>query len=136
MIEFKEVHSDERRTIFVNNTLLKDKEISIIKLKKGKAIGGCLHNKDEYYCILSGCVMVMNGVENIISMDGDSGIFRENTPHAFIAEEDSIIIEWGISPEDKKNNPKDEEMLNRIKEFNSLRWKYIFHKDTTLTKSY
>lgn len=118
---FIEVSKDDRRVIFANTDLLNGKEVSIIKLKKGKAIGGCIHNKDEYYCILSGCVMVMNGVENTISMDGDSGIFRENIPHAFIAEEDSIIMEWGISPEDKKDNPKDEEMLNRIKEFNSLR---------------
>lgn len=120
-MEFKSVSKDERREIFANTELLSGKEVSIIKLNKGKAIGGCIHNKDEYYCILSGVVLVMNGIENTVAMPGDAGIFSALNPHAFVAEEDSIIMEWGISPEEKKDNKKDEEMLKRIKEFNSLR---------------
>ena len=117
-MEFKEVHSDERRTIYADISLLDGKEISIIKLNKGKAIGGCMHSKDEYWAVLSGCVLVSTGVVNTIAMSPDSGTFYANTPHAFYAEDDSIIMEWGISPEDKLNSPKDEEMLNRVRELN------------------
>jgi quercetin dioxygenase-like cupin family protein len=117
-MEFKEVHSDKRRTIYADTSLLDGKEVSIIKLKKGKAIGGCMHSEDEYWAILSGCVLVSNGVENTIAMSPDSGTFYANTPHAFYAEEDSIIMEWGISPEDKLNIPKDEGMLKNIVGFN------------------
>ena len=42
-MEFKEVHSDERRTIFANSELLEGNEFSFIKLNKRKAIGGCMH---------------------------------------------------------------------------------------------
>ncbi len=120
-IEFKEVHKDERRSIFANIDLLNGKEISIIKLNKGKAIGGCIHNKDEYYAIIDGRVLISNGNENTIGLAGDGGTFYSGTPHAFYAEEDSIIMEWGINPEEKQKDLKDKEMLNKVKEFNSLR---------------
>jgi len=120
VLPFYQEHSDERRTIYANTELLNGKEISIIKLNKGKAIGGCIHPKDEYWVVLSGCVLVSTGVVNTIARSPDSGTFYANTPHAFYAEDDSIIMEWGISPEDKLNSPKDEEMLKRIKELNRL----------------
>jgi uncharacterized cupin superfamily protein len=119
-MEFKEVSKDSRRSIYGNTDLLNGKEISIIQLKKGKAIGGCRHNQDEYYSIISGCVIVSKDVENIISLPGDGGTFYSGVAHAFYATEDSIIMEWGISPEDKQNNPKEPIMLNRVKELNLL----------------
>jgi mannose-6-phosphate isomerase-like protein (cupin superfamily) len=115
---FVNVSDDERRSIYANTEILSGKEVSIIKLNKGKAIGGCLHNKDEYWCILSGEVIVSIGLENIVCMSPDSGTFYSGTPHAFYAMVDSIIMEWGISTEDKKDSPKDEDMLNRVKELN------------------
>lgn len=120
-MEFKEVHSDERRTILANTDLLKGKEISIIKLKKGKAIGGCIHSVDEYYAVISGCVIVTKQFENTVGMPGDAGTFYAGTPHAFFAEEDSIIMEWGVTPEEKQKDLKDNELLNKVKEFNLLR---------------
>jgi mannose-6-phosphate isomerase-like protein (cupin superfamily) len=120
-MDFKLEHSDERRTILANTELLNGKEISIIKLKKGKAIGGCIHKNDEYYAVISGCVVVTKGVENTVGMAGDGGTFYAGVPHAFFAEEDSIIMEWGISPEEKKADVKDKELLNKVKEWNLLR---------------
>lgn len=116
-INFSEVHTDERRSIFANTDLLDRKEISIIKLKEGQAIGGCIHDDIEYYAVISGNVMVMNGVENTIAFPGDAGIFYKGNPHAFYAYKDSILLEWGISPEGKKDNPKDPEMLKRMDDF-------------------
>jgi mannose-6-phosphate isomerase-like protein (cupin superfamily) len=120
-MEFKSVSSDERREILANTELLPEgKEVSIIKLNKGKAIGGCIHNKDEYWTILSGCVIVVNGIENTVAMAPDSGTFYMGTPHAFFAEEDSIIIEYGITPEEKQRNKKDTELLTRVNKFNEV----------------
>lgn len=119
--KFEEVSKDARRSIYANETLLNGKEVSIIKLKRGKAIGGCMHDKDEYFVVLSGCVLVSNGIENTVCMAPDAGTFKAGTPHAFYGTDDSIIMEWGISPEDKKNSPKDDEMEAKVKEFNLLR---------------
>lgn len=118
---FSIVSSDDRRTIFSNDNFLNKDEISIIRLSKGKAIGGCIHNKDEYFVIISGCVLVSNGVENTVCMAPDSGIFRAGVPHAFYGTEDSIIMEWGISAQDKENSKKDKIMELKVKEFNLLK---------------
>jgi len=119
-MKFSKVSSDDRRTIFANDELLDDKaEISIIELKKGKAIGGCMHKKIEYYAILSGCVVISKGVENTVGIAPDSGMFEPNTPHAFFAEDDAVIMEWGI-PFDEKGNEKDEEMLKKINDYNEI----------------
>ena len=119
-LEFNQIHADDRRSILANTSLLGGKEISIIKLNKHKAIGGCLHKEDEYYAIVSGCVIVTNGVENTVGVPGDAGIFPAGNPHAFFAEEDSIIMEWGILPENKVDSPKDEDLLNKVKDYNEV----------------
>jgi hypothetical protein len=121
-MEFKEVHSDERRKIFANSELLNGKEISIIKLNKLKAIGGCIHNKLEYFAVISGCVLVCKGKElPEVMLPGESGEFEKGTPHAFIADEDSIIMEWGITEEDKKKSKKDKFLLNVVNEMNRIK---------------
>ena len=118
-LEFNQVHKDDRREILANTTLLSGKEISIIKLNKKKAIGACKHpNDNEYWAVVSGEVIVSTGPENKVAFPGDAGIFPADTPHAFYALQDSIIFEWGISPESKKDSPKDLEMLNRVNELN------------------
>jgi hypothetical protein len=119
-IVFKKVSEDERRTIYSNTELLGGKEISIIKLNKDKAIGGCMHESEEYWTILDGCVVVSNGTINEVALPPDAGTFLNKVPHAFFAEEDSIIIEYGLCPKDKKDSPKDEELLNRVKLFNDI----------------
>jgi mannose-6-phosphate isomerase-like protein (cupin superfamily) len=115
---FEDIHSDERRSIEANTSLLSGKEISIIKLNKKKAIGGCLHHENEYWAVISGEVIVSTGPENKVAFPGDAGIFPADVPHAFYALQEAIIMEWGISPEDKKDSPKDPEMLNRVNELN------------------
>lgn len=122
-IIFDEVHSDERRTIYGNVDLLDGREVSIIELKKGKAIGGCLHHRNEYYCVLRGDVLVLTGSESEVKLDGEGGMFPKEVPHGFIALEDSLIMEWGISPEEKKDNPKDEKMLEQIKGLKGMLFK-------------
>jgi mannose-6-phosphate isomerase-like protein (cupin superfamily) len=117
-MEFKEVSNDERRTIYGNTDLLNGKEISIIQLKKGKAIGGCMHHDNEYWAVVSGEVIVSTGPENKVAFPGDAGIFPADVPHAFYALQESIIMEWGLEKSIKENSPKDKEMLNRVNELN------------------
>jgi len=119
-MEFEVVSRDERRTIFVNNTLLKDKEISIIKLNKGKAIGGCLHNNREYYVILSGTVEVHKKNKPIVlELEGCAGTFNPKEAHMFVAYEDSLIMEYGLTTEEKLKDKKDEEMRKEMENINS-----------------
>jgi len=115
---FEKVHSDDRRTIYANSTLLNGKEISIIHLKKGKAIGGCMHEHDENYAVLSGKVDILCGQDTYLDVEKDMGVFPAFSRHAFLAKEDSIIMEWGITPEEKNNSKKDEALLNLIKKVN------------------
>ena len=120
-IFFENVSGDFRRTIFANSSLLNGNEMSIIKLNKGKAIGGCIHSKDENYAVISGCVLISKGVENTIGLPGDAGTFEAGVPHAFYASEDSIVMEWGLTAEEKQNDTKDTQMLDVIKGLNLIR---------------
>lgn len=118
-ILFRDVNSDDRRRVFVNNGLLKDKEISIIELKKGKAIGGCLHNNREYYVILAGTVEVHKKNKPIVlEIEGCTGTFNPKEAHMFRAYEDSIIMEYGLTTEEKLKDKKDEEMRKEMENIN------------------
>lgn len=114
---FELVSSDDRRKVFANTELLDGKEISIIKLEPGKAIGGCIHEDFENYLIIKGIVEVWIGKDKMWHQDGDSGIFPEGVPHAFVnkSKETAIIMEYGTSPEDKKaHDPRMREEVNKI----------------------
>lgn len=116
-IYFEKVHSDERRTIYANNELLNGKEISLIKLNPGKAIGGCVHKKDdERFVILKGKVQIWDGS---IKYYGMQGTFEKNTPHAFYnnSNEVALIMEFGTSPDDK--NTHDEYMRKEVNMLNN-----------------
>jgi mannose-6-phosphate isomerase-like protein (cupin superfamily) len=118
-MKLNKISKDSRRIIHAVDGLLPDnKEFTFINLHKGKAIGGCLHDKDEYYVIISGSVKVLIGSHEIGAIAGDSGVFPAGIAHGFIASEDSIISEWGISAADKQNNDKDPLMRGFINNIN------------------
>lgn len=118
-MEFKEVHSDERRTIHVLNGLLDDKkEFSIITLNPGKAIGGCYHKHDEKFIIIKGEVLIFVGEERIMCNEGYSGTFWAGKAHAFYSKNGATIIEYGITEEEKINSPKDKKMLEEVNRIN------------------
>lgn len=116
-MNFKLVSEDKRRKIYADTELLKGKEVSIIELKKGKAIGGCIHKLDENFFILSGRVLVGIGMERTIYEEGYTGTFFSKEPHMFYALKDSIIIEYGLTLEEK-GNKKDARMLKEVNEYN------------------
>lgn len=113
----KRVHSDDRRDIDLYEGLLSnDREFTFIHLKKGKAIGGCLHKTVEYMTVVEGEVFVTIGNVKEFLIDGDSRTIPPETPHMFHAKIDSIIIEWGVRFEDKGR--KDEKMLKEVNKIN------------------
>ena len=120
-MELIKAHEDNRRSIHIVDGLLNDnKEFSIIKLKKGKAIGGCKHSRIEYMCLLSGCIVTQLGDKDFVMFPGESKEILPYVPHMFVAEDDSIICEWGITTEEKENNKKDEKMLVLVNEINHV----------------
>lgn len=121
-INFNFEHGDDRRDIFANQDLLGGKEWSIIKLKKGKAIGGCFHSVDENWAVISGSVIISQKlgelIENKVCAPGDAGTFYAGNGHNMHALEDSIVLEWGVTKDEKQLNQKEPEMLQIVKDIN------------------
>ncbi len=118
-IELKKVHEDERREIYSVERLLQDgKEFTFIILKDKKALGGCIHSTDEYYAVISGKVKVILDGYDFELEAGGSGIFEEGEPHAIVALEDSIIIEWGVDKSKPENNLMDSKMREEVNKIN------------------
>lgn len=98
------IHTDGRGSI---NLLLGDleehEEVTIFKTNKGYARGGCIHEKsEEYCCIIEGMVEYVVGSTARICRRGDIVYIPKNTPHYYITLENSVVIEWGANPEEKK----------------------------------
>jgi perosamine synthetase len=107
-MEFKKIHEDKRGFIYlVKNLLDNNQEFTFLEIKKGFARGGCLHSKDEYYVVIKGKVRVISGHKEEEVSAGGSGVFHAFEPHAFIALEDSIVSEWGITTQEKEADIKD-----------------------------
>ncbi len=118
-MKIKKVHEDKRRSIYVVEKLLPDnKEFTFIHLKKGKAIGGCIHSTNEYYAIILGKVKIILNGFNFYNEIGEGGMFKKNEPHAMVAIEDSIIIEWGVDKSKPENNLKDSKMRAEVNKIN------------------
>lgn len=123
-MELNKVSEDSRRTIHAIEGLFEDNtEFTFIHLKQGRAIGGCKHLKKEYYMVVKGHVLTrtsMAGLKdrNESKSSGKGGIFLPNEAHAFMAIEDSIICEWGISASDKKSDKKDSQLLKFVNAVN------------------
>lgn len=114
------VSEDDRRSIFATNELLKDKkEFSVIKLKPGKACGGCKHKNDEEFYILEGEVVVFIGNQRILYKKGFGDKFYTGDTHAFYSEKGATIIEFGITEKQKKKSIKDKKMLKELNEINA-----------------
>ena len=81
-MKLKEIHTDERRKIsLIDGMFSDDKEFTIIELNKNKAAGGCLHEVDEFFCIISGIVLAKIGDEVKLLEAGESGCIKAGSPH-------------------------------------------------------
>lgn len=105
-MEMKTIHSDDRGDInlILGSDLCGLDEITIFTTKKGHARGGCIHlNSNEHCCLIAGEVEYFVGDFIFKCKPGDPISIPRNTPHYFVAKTDSVMAEWGASPEEKKN---------------------------------
>jgi len=117
---FKKLHEDKRGAIYLVRDLLDDsREFTFLELKKGLARGGCTHLEDEYFAVIKGKLKLILGENERICCTGESGVISKNTPHAFIALEDSIFSEWGIKTSEKEKDTKDKMLRERVDKINS-----------------
>ncbi len=117
--KFSKITEDRRGTIFLVEGLLEDeKEFTFMEMKKGSARGGCFHPNDEHFVVIKGKVRFIFGDEERVVSVGDSGKIPAMKSHAFIALEDSIVSEWGITTAEKKANTKDSKLRAYLDETN------------------
>jgi hypothetical protein len=116
-MKLDKIHQDERGEIW---TLMIDGiEHTFLKSNKNCARGGCIHRLSrEYAVVLQGAVEYhVRGKKPRIYKKGESLSIQPNCPHYFIAIEDSVVMEWGPSPEEKKEKyPQWRKVVDRINE--------------------
>lgn len=98
------INEDIRGEIYSLTGLKQYPEIAILTIGKGYSRGGCIHPiHDEYACIIEGDVKYIIGNKEIALHTGEIICIPKNTPHYLIALTDSVVLEWGADPEEKKN---------------------------------
>lgn len=105
-MELVKIHQDERGEIWV--LLIEGKEHTFLTLKKNFARGGCIHRfSQEHAVVIKGTVEYhVRGRRPRVYIKGENISIPPNHPHYFIALEDSIVLEWGPIPEEKKEQHK------------------------------
>ena len=102
-MKLKNIHSDNRGAINILTGDMKLDEVTVFNTNAGYARGGCIHEiNDEYTVVIEGEVIYCIGGKNITVKKGDSLIIPKNTSHYFISVTDSLVLEWGATPEEKK----------------------------------
>ena len=116
---FKKITEDNRGAIFLVDKLLpENKEFTFMEINKGYARGGCFHSNDEFFVVIKGKVKFICGDKKQELSIGDSGKIPASKPHAFIAIEDSIVSEWGITTEEKIADIKDAKLRELVDSIN------------------
>ena len=76
---------------------------AIFTTKKGFVRGGCVHNlNDEFCCVIEGELLYRLGDKVIDCKKGDTIAIPKGTPHYFQALTYCVVLEWGATPEEKK----------------------------------
>ncbi|MBT7567514.1 aminotransferase class V-fold PLP-dependent enzyme [archaeon] len=118
-IKLEKIHEDKRGSIhLVEDLLPSDKEFTFLEINKGYARGGCLHSNDEHLVVVKGKIRFICGEEETIVGMGESARIPANRAHAFIALEDSVVSEWGITSEEKNHDAKDPQLRALVDEIN------------------
>lgn len=105
-MELKTIHSDDRGSInIVTGGFEEYPEATIFVTKAGYARGGCVHNiNDEFVCVLEGRIEYFTTElkSPVVMTSGHSTVIRRASPHYFVSVTDSVVMEWGATPEEKK----------------------------------
>jgi len=128
-----DIHSDSRGSIrILTGEPLTYPEVTVFETKKGYARGGCIHKiNDEYTSVIEGFVKYIfsDGTEHSL-YPGVSLRIPKNTGHCFISATDSVVLEWGATPEEKqKKYPSLRRLVDRINEQEDNYMKIDIFKD-------
>jgi mannose-6-phosphate isomerase-like protein (cupin superfamily) len=115
-MKFVIAHEDGRGRISLLTELQHFHEVSIFETKKGRSRGGCIHMfSDEYCCVIEGEVEYHMGSISKKLKAGDMILVPRATPHYFVSITDSVLMEWGPSPEEKKDkHPATRKIVDKI----------------------
>jgi hypothetical protein len=115
-MKLTKIHEDERGEIWLLEGFEKYPEVTLFKTNAGYARGGCIHNiNDEFTCVLEGDIVYFNGNDREFLTPGCNTIILKGTPHYYISVTDSVVLEWGATPEEKKEkHPQFREIVNKI----------------------
>jgi len=105
LLKFEKIHEDKRGEIYLITGLFPEgRELTLFITNKGYARGGCIHkDSDEQCCVLDGVIeYYVEGRSPERFHVGRGTLIPKNTQHFFIALTNSIVIEWGPKPEEKK----------------------------------
>jgi hypothetical protein len=105
-MKLSKIHQDERGEIWI--LLIDGEEHTFLTSKKNFARGGCIHRfSKEHAVVIEGTVEYhVRGRKPKVYKKGESLSIPPNCPHYFVALEDSITLEWGATPEEKKEKYK------------------------------
>ncbi|MHA1342890.1 MAG: cupin domain-containing protein [Promethearchaeota archaeon] len=123
-MKLTEIHSDKRGKIcLLEGDLQYHQEVTVFITKAGFLRGGCIHNlNDEFSCIIEGEVLYRLKNKIIKCKKGDSILIPKGTPHYFQSVTDSIVLEWGATPEEKKGKyPEFRKIVERLNKENEIK---------------
>ena len=107
-MKLTKIHEDDRGTISLLTEDMKWDEVTIFHTKAGRARGGCIHNiNDEFNSIIEGEIIYKVGKQTYHLKTGDSCFIPAGKPHYFMSITDSIVLEWGATPAEKKEKHKE-----------------------------
>lgn len=124
-MEIKKIHEDDRGSIFsiTGPELNGIPELSILKTNAGYCRGGCVHRKSfEHLVVLKGQIdyhykLPVEMEERIQPLyEGQQITIAPNTTHYIDSINDSIIMEFGPHPDEKKE--KDPQFRKIVDEHN------------------
>ena len=122
MIELIKIHDDARGEIYLlQGDFVEHEEITVFITRETFARGGCIHKiNDEFCVVLEGKIKYFIGDnEPKIFQKGQSVTIPSNTPHYFLSLTDSLVLEWGATPQEKKE--KHELFRKKVEEINKKR---------------
>lgn len=115
-MELKRIHADYRGSIdLLEGNEFHFDEVTVFYTVEGMARGGCIHPyNDEYTTVIDGWVEYVIGEKTYRMGVGESIVIPKNTPHYFVSLTDSVVLEWGATPEEKKHkHPRFREIVEK-----------------------
>lgn len=119
-MKLESIQTDDRGSISILTGFQNYPEVTIFTTKSGYARGGCIHNiHDEFVCVIEGSIDYYEGNHKFSLNEGQTIMIPRGTPHYFFSKKNSVVLEWGASPEEKK--VKHSEMRKIVDDINATK---------------